>query len=203
MQKPFKRQPAFDEMLASVLERDPNGRLLLHDVDSSAEARRTALSRLEAAGCDMRRVHLIPELPHHRLLALYTHAEVVLDSYPASGCTTTREALEVGALVVTLPAQYLGSRWTLAFYSIIGVTDLVASSTEDYVRIAVEMGTDVGARERMRSRISANLHKMYQRQEAIEAWIQTLLRIAGWPEDGGMILGYLAPLSRGIRVEPH
>ena len=89
----------------------------------------------------------------------------------------------MGALVITLPAQYLGSRWTLAFYSIIGVTDLVASSKEDYVRLAVEMGTSASARESMRSKLSANLHKLYQREEAIDAWIQTLLRIAGWPDD--------------------
>ena len=143
------------------------------------------LQRYERAGIDLARVDWLPVLPRTRLLALYHLADVVLDSYYASGCTTTREALEVstprsrrdraeiaprsrrdraevaprsrrdravahartprdipraartpshqlavplpaarthqvGALVVTLPAQYLGSRWTAAFYSIIG-----------------------------------------------------------------------------------
>ena len=64
--------------------------------------------------------------PHHKLMALHTLSDVILDSYPAGGCTTTRESLEVGGLVVTLPARYLGSRWTLAYYSIIGVWDPVA-----------------------------------------------------------------------------
>ena len=32
MQKPFKRQPEFDAMLARVLQADPKGRLLLHGV---------------------------------------------------------------------------------------------------------------------------------------------------------------------------
>ena len=53
-------------------------------------------------------------------MALYSLADVVLDSYHAGGCTTTREALEVGALVVTLPAKYLGSRWSAAYYTIMG-----------------------------------------------------------------------------------
>jgi predicted O-linked N-acetylglucosamine transferase (SPINDLY family) len=56
-------------------------------------------------------------------MALYSLADVVLDSYHAGGCTTTREALEVGALVVTLPAKYLGSRWSAAYYTIMGVTE--------------------------------------------------------------------------------
>ena len=37
---------------------------------------------------------------------------------------TTREALKAGALVVTLPAQFLGSRWSLAYYGIMGATDV-------------------------------------------------------------------------------
>ena len=46
--------------------------------------------------------------------ALHVVSDVVLDSYPAGGCTTTREALELGKAVVTLPAKYLGARWSLA-----------------------------------------------------------------------------------------
>ena len=58
-----------------------------------------------------RAVHFLPAQPHHRLLALYSLSDAVLDSYPACGCTTTREALALGAPVVTLPHNYLGSRW--------------------------------------------------------------------------------------------
>jgi len=35
MQKPFKRQPEFDTMLAGVLEADPEAVLILHDVDGA------------------------------------------------------------------------------------------------------------------------------------------------------------------------
>ena len=46
--------------------------------------------------------------------------------YSAGGCTTTRESLEVGAVVVTLPAPYLGGRWSLAYFQQMGVLDTVA-----------------------------------------------------------------------------
>ena len=98
MQKPFKRQPAFDSVLAAISRADPHARLLLHDVEpSQVEAKRHIIQRLELAGADLSRVHFLPVQPHHRLLALYALSDVVLDSLPASGCTTTREALEVGA----------------------------------------------------------------------------------------------------------
>jgi predicted O-linked N-acetylglucosamine transferase (SPINDLY family) len=47
-----------------------------------------------------------------------------LDSYPAGGCTTTREALELGKAVVTLPAKLLGGRWSLAYYALLGCGEL-------------------------------------------------------------------------------
>ncbi len=143
MQVPFKRQPEFDAMLVAVLQRDPRARLLLSapSVNPKEKAPDGIHSaRLRRAGADMSRVHFVPIQPHHRLMALYRLADVVLDSYPASGCTTTREGLlEAG---VTLPAKYLGSRWTLAYYNIMGVTDLVAHDQDDYVAKAVRVATD-------------------------------------------------------------
>ena len=88
----------------------------------SAHNKDTYVNRLRRAGVDLSRVGFVQQQPHHRLMALYSLADVVLDSYHAGGCTTTREALEVGAIVVTLPAKYLGSRWSAAYYTIMGVT---------------------------------------------------------------------------------
>lgn len=51
----------------------------------SASIRKVMKARLGRAGADMRRVHFLPVQPHHKLLALYSLSEVVLDSYPASG----------------------------------------------------------------------------------------------------------------------
>ena len=177
MQKPFKRFPEFDVMLSRVLEEDPNGRLLLHEI-AAAGNQKIIAKRLEALGVDMERVHFIPVQPHSRLLALYSLSDVNLDSYPAGGCTTTREALALGAPVVTLPAKYLGSRWSAAFYSIMGVEELVAEDEDDYVRIAVNVGTDRELRESMKERILANVGKLFEREEAIEAWAALLTRIA-------------------------
>ena len=88
----------------------------------SAHNKDIYVNRLRRAGVDLSRVAFVQQQPHHRLMALYSLADVVLDSYHAGGCTTTREALEVGAIVVTLPAKYLGSRWSAAYYTIMGVT---------------------------------------------------------------------------------
>jgi hypothetical protein len=177
MQKPFKRQPEFDSMLADILRKDAAAHLLLHDTETP-ESHQLIVARMKRAGCDMSRVHLLPSQPHHRLLALYALSDVTLDSYPASGCTTTREALEVGALVVTLPAKYLGSRWSLAYYSIIGVLDMVAMDETDYTRIAVRVATDGAVRGELKRRVAANLHKLFRSEDAVRSWTSVLSRLA-------------------------
>ena len=179
MQKPFKRQPAFDTMLAGITKADPQAQLLLHALEPQMEeSHRVIVKRLQTAGADMSRVHFLPAQPLHRLLALYALSDVVLDSYPASGCTTTREALEVGALVVTLPSQHLGGRWSMAYYEQLGVTDLVAKDADDYVRIAVRIATDESAREEVKRRVQAALPKLFRRQEAVDEWSKMLRRLA-------------------------
>ena len=102
----------------------------------------------------LRRINHVVSLPVPRLFALYGLSDVMLDSYMAGGCTSTRHALELGAPVVTLPAAYLGGRWTKALYDIMGVTDLVASSKEDFVELAVKVATSETSGRRRRRRQS-------------------------------------------------
>ena len=142
MQKPFKRHPEFDYMLTEIIKKDKNGIIILHGSDNE-ENHEIICNRLKKYNIDMDRVHFIPVQPHHRLMALYKLSDVILDSYYAGGCTTTREALEIGAPVVTLPGKYLGGRWSLAYYQIMGVLDLVAKDKEDYIKIALKIGTNI------------------------------------------------------------
>jgi predicted O-linked N-acetylglucosamine transferase (SPINDLY family) len=175
MQKPFKRHPLFDKMLAGILEQDPRGVLLLHGTPGNPEAGKIMRTRLTKAGADMSRVHFLPPQPHHALMALYALSDVVLDSYYAGGCTTTREALEVGAPVVTLPAKYLGGRWSLAYYQIMGMAArgqwLVARNKQEYVDIAIKVANNEGGfRDRAVQKIVENIGKLYRQESAVEGW---------------------------------
>tara|TARA_B100000963_G_C22631981_1_gene675410 strand:+ start:2315 stop:4180 length:1866 start_codon:yes stop_codon:yes gene_type:complete len=169
MQKPFKRHPEFYQMLALILEKDKNGRLLLHDSDND-EIKEIVNNRLKNVNIDINRVHFIPCQKHNKLMALYNLSDVVLDSYHAGGCTTTREVLELGIPVVTLPAKYLGGRWSLAYYNIINVDDMIARSKENYVDISVKIATDKNYRNTLKKKILDNIHKLFYQDEAVESW---------------------------------
>jgi predicted O-linked N-acetylglucosamine transferase (SPINDLY family) len=164
-----------------VLQNDQQGRVILHQVDFLM-VQKSFEKRLQRAGCDMQRVHFLPVQPHHKLLALYAVSTVILDSYPAGGCTTTREALELGKAVVTLPGRLLGGRWSYAYYQILGddtlISSVVASTPEEYITKAVALGRNKDLREKIELIITSNLSRLYSQQSAVASWESMLLRIS-------------------------
>jgi protein O-GlcNAc transferase len=181
MQKPFKLMPEFDEFLAGILKKDPKGRVIMHE-ESSPNNRLIFIHRLTNAGCDMNRVHFMPVLPHYQLMALYILSDVILDSFPAGGCTTTREVLEAGKVLVSLPSTLLGSRWTLGYLNIIGddvlLKNLIAENMDHYTSLATDLGKNITKRSEMEQRIRANIHKLYRSYRSVEEWTKILLEIS-------------------------
>tara|TARA_B110000008_G_C16971686_1_gene564193 strand:+ start:892 stop:2754 length:1863 start_codon:yes stop_codon:yes gene_type:complete len=173
MQKSFKRHPEFDFIVKDIMVKDPEARIILHN-GANQSINKIILDRYKQLNIDLDRIHLIEAQPHHKLMALYVLSDIILDSYYAGGCTTTREALEVGGLVVTLPTNYLGGRWSLAYYKIMGVMDLVAHSKEEYVDIAVDLGKSRDKRLMMKDKILENVNKLFYKQEAVDAWDKIL-----------------------------
>jgi len=63
------------------------------------------------------------------------------------------EALAVGLPVVTLPTQLQRGRHTRAMYLKMGIADCIAGSEDEYVDIAVRLGTDAEYRRGIHERI--------------------------------------------------
>eukprot|EP00588_Corethron_pennatum_P004930 CAMPEP_0194289216 /NCGR_PEP_ID=MMETSP0169-20130528/38602_1 /TAXON_ID=218684 /ORGANISM="Corethron pennatum, Strain L29A3" /LENGTH=653 /DNA_ID=CAMNT_0039036435 /DNA_START=205 /DNA_END=2166 /DNA_ORIENTATION=+ len=179
MQKPFKRMPQFDEMIAAIQRKDPKAYIILHAIEPMVqETQEIVDQRFRDAGCDLSRIRQIPAQPHHRLMGLYKVSDVVLDSYQAGGCTTTREALEVGSVVVTLPTKYLGGRWSKAFFDIIGINDTIAKDAEDYVRLSVHYASNKPAQKYMKNLVLKKIEKLYFNDEVVNMWTFMLVKMA-------------------------
>ena len=168
MQKPFKIHPEYDELLCGLLNKDESGIAVLHNADTMS-THQIFLDRLERAKCPLSRVYFIEGQPHHSLLALYKLCTIVLDSYPAGGCTTSREVLELGKAIVTLPARLLGGRWTVAYYNMMELDDdierkLVASSPEEYIDLAVQLGTKRALLNEVESEIALKFPNLLERE---------------------------------------
>lgn len=138
----FKFHPEFDAILAGVLAADPSGYLAV--IKSEQQPWTVALqNRLRRTlGEHYNRVVWLGRMSHRDFLNLIAISDVMLDPLHFGGGNTTYQAMSVGTPVVTLPAAYMRGRATAGCYQLMGINDCIATSIDDYVAIAVKLGTD-------------------------------------------------------------
>lgn len=78
--------------------------------------------------------------PHH--LARYPLADLFLDNFPYGAHTTAADSLWMGVPIVTFPGRSFASRVCASLVRAAGVGELVCSSAEEYVALAIELGKD-------------------------------------------------------------
>ena len=141
-----------------ILEHLPSARLRLqtrelNDVPTGERIRGVFAER----GIARKRVALHGHVPHEQLLAAYAEIDIALDPFPYSGGLTTLEALWMGVPVVTLTGQTFCGRHSTSHLTNVGLSELVTTTPEDYVAVAVALARDPerlrvlrqGLRERM------------------------------------------------------
>ena len=68
--------------------------------------------------------------------------DLMLDTYPYVGCSTTLDALFMGVPVLTLYGERRGTRTGLSILKNIGLEDLAVDSVENYINRAVALATE-------------------------------------------------------------
>ena len=96
--------------------------------------------RLHAAGIDAGRVDLLPPVSRAQYLDSYSQVDILLDTFPYPGGTTTAEALWMGVPTLTLAMPGMLGRQGQAMLSNLGLHDWVTHSEAEYVAQAVAWG---------------------------------------------------------------
>jgi predicted O-linked N-acetylglucosamine transferase (SPINDLY family) len=141
----------------SLLRALPHARLLVHA--PPGRPRDWALQELARQDVGPERVTFVGLVPTADYFGLYEQMDVALDPFPYGGGTTTCDALWMGVPVVSLAGQTGVGRGGLSILSNIGLAELVAENTEDYVRVAGELASD-------RPRLSALRATLRDRMQA-------------------------------------
>jgi predicted O-linked N-acetylglucosamine transferase (SPINDLY family) len=146
---------------AQILSALPECRLRVQSKQTgTVEAREGLLRRLASVGIAPERVTIA--LPAARDLYLAAHAEVdiILDTFPFPGGTTTCEALWMGVPTITLAGDSLLSRQGASLLSCAGLPDWIATDEADYVARAVARASDTdslaGLRRCLREQVLAS-----------------------------------------------
>jgi predicted O-linked N-acetylglucosamine transferase (SPINDLY family) len=103
----------------------------------------------------------LPRLDQSNFLAASGQCDVFLDSINWSGCNSTLESLPHNLPIVTTGGPLMRGRHSMAFLRMMGVTETIAETIDDYVSIAVRLARDVPWRMAVKAKISANKHRIY------------------------------------------
>ena len=87
----------------------------------------------------------------------FQQIDIALDPFPYPGGTTSCDGLWMGAPVVTLSGDTAVSRNGVSILSNIGLPELIARSTEEYVEIAIQVARDVTKLGELRSTLRARM----------------------------------------------
>ncbi len=130
---------------SEILRRLPGSRLVLKNRSlRDPETRQRFLSLFEESGIDPGRLEML-EIVQTALdhLALYNRIDIALDTFPYNGTTTTCEAMWMGVPVVTLEGAHHAGRVGVSLLHQVGLTELIAKTSEEYVQIAVNLAKDM------------------------------------------------------------
>lgn len=143
-----------------ILEGVPDSRLAIRAINFEDRNARSAMSeRMTDHGFDMSRIDFLDAQGGADYFNSYNDIDIILDTYPFNGGTTTCFATYMGVPVITRVGDSLISRMGLSAMANLGFEEWVAYTDEAYVQKAIEAAKDAGflrafkrtARERFKS----------------------------------------------------
>lgn len=150
------------ELWARVLQSVDGSRLVLYAPPSSRP------SIVEVFGneqIDAGRVDFLPLRARREYLEAYQRIDLSLDTFPYNGATTSLDAFYMGVPVLTILGQTPVGRAGLSIATNLGLSELVAASKDDYVKLAVNLAHDL---DRL-SELRAGLRNRMQRSPLMDA----------------------------------
>jgi predicted O-linked N-acetylglucosamine transferase (SPINDLY family) len=137
---------------ARVLAALPDARLRLQNKQfADADIRRQVVQRLQGSGVPPERVSLHGPQPRAAYLAAHGEVDLILDTFPFPGGTTTCEALYMGVPTITLAGDRLIARQGASLLAAAGLNDWVAHSPAQFVEQAIARAGELPALARLRA----------------------------------------------------
>ena len=149
-----KRHPDNIRCQLEIIKAVPNSYLLIKG-KSDPQTIANLFSRIcEEIGVELARLRFLPGVPD-----VYTHranlgiADIVLDTFPYNGATTTLETLWMGIPMVTQVGKQFAARNSYTFMLNAGIEEGIAWSQEEYVDWGIKLGLDANLRSEIREKL--------------------------------------------------
>ena len=147
-QRGYKRHPETIKWQMKIIKEVPNSYFLIKGDAEQESIIRFFHQIAEEQGVDCSRLRFLPQVPseatHRANLAI---ADVVLDTYPYNGATTTLETLWMGIPLVTKVGQQFAARNSYTMLMNAGIKEGISWTDEEYIEWGIRLGKDAKLRQ--------------------------------------------------------
>jgi len=154
-----KRYPDTIRLQMEILKHVPDSYFLIKGKSDHDATQQFFKVIADEVGLSFDRLRFLPlvlsEATHRANLAI---ADVVLDTYPYNGATTTLETLWMGIPLVTRVGQQFSARNSYTMMRNVGVQEGIAWTDEEYVEWGIRLGTDAQLREDIHWKLLRSRH---------------------------------------------
>lgn len=156
-QKGYKRHADTARLQMRILKHVPNGYFLIKGPADQKTIQQFFTQIAEEEGVSSDRLRFLSETAteavHRANLEI---ADVVLDTYPYNGATTTLETLWMGVPLVTRVGEQFAARNSYTMLKNVGVEEGIAWTDEEYVEWGIRLGTDAALRQHVHWKLKAS-----------------------------------------------
>ncbi|MBB4007086.1 O-linked N-acetylglucosamine transferase, SPINDLY family protein [Allorhizobium taibaishanense] len=151
-----KLSPQTAEAWATIMQAQPDSVMCL--LCEPERARDNLRGYFGRQGIAADRLIFVPPLNYAQHLGRVQAVDLVLDSFPYCGHTTTSDCLWAGVPVLALRGRSFASRVSESLLRALDIPELVAPTVEDYISQALDLARDRSRLAALRARIAANRH---------------------------------------------
>jgi predicted O-linked N-acetylglucosamine transferase (SPINDLY family) len=150
----YKRHPDCIRAQMEIIKAVPNSYFLIKGKSDAATIQDFFGKLAAEVGISMDRIRFLPqaadEFTHRANLAI---ADIVLDTFPYNGATTTLETLWMGIPMVTQVGQQFAARNSYTFMLNAGIEEGIAWSQSEYIEWGVRLGLDRDLRDTIQGKL--------------------------------------------------
>ncbi|MBD2055510.1 O-linked N-acetylglucosamine transferase, SPINDLY family protein [Oculatella sp. FACHB-28] len=158
-QKGHKRHRDTAKLQMRIIKEVPNSYFLIKGFADQDAIKNFFFQIAEEEGVERDRLRFLPDAVSeqtHR--ANLTIADVVLDTFPYNGATTTLETLWMGIPLITRVGEQFAARNSYTMLMNVGVTEGIAWTDEEYIEWGVRFGQDEALRQQVSWKLLRSRH---------------------------------------------
>jgi predicted O-linked N-acetylglucosamine transferase (SPINDLY family) len=149
-QRGYKYHPHTARLQMKIIQAVPNSYFLIKGMADQESIKKFFVEVAESEGVGADRLRFLAltgsEAEHRANLGI---ADVVLDTYPYNGATTTMETLWMGVPIVTRVGEQFAARNSYTMIMNAGISEGIAWTDEEYVEWGIRLGKDAALRQQI------------------------------------------------------